>query len=211
MKLGDHAALVKFVELWNESGRNPKNNPLREELGEVFSENPKRFSLDNLTKAWTWTLLPDTSGLAGGARWFMLPSDLVEHDLAVCFASILLTNRYRDKLSDGPCQRTACGKWFIKRRPLQKQCSRRCLAVVRSMAAVKKEREEAHKDNLKKARKALRCWRRRSGLDWKTYVSLATKLTTKFLTRAVTNKELTAPKLARVVRSRANEKQERSK
>ena len=62
------------------------------------------------------------------------------------------------------------------------------------MAAVKKEREKTHEDNLKKARRALRSWRRRSGVDWRTYVSLATGLTKKFLTRAVTNKELTEPK-----------------
>jgi len=106
-----------------------------------------------------------------------------------------LTNPLRWKLSDGPCQRKRCGKWFIKRRPLQKQCNRRCLAIVRSMEAVKKERQDAHTENLKNARRALRSWKRKSGLDWKTYVAGATGLTKKFITRAVTNKELTAPEL----------------
>lgn len=101
----------------------------------------------------------------------------------------------RSKLADKPCQRTKCGRWFIKLRPRQKCCSRRCTAVVQSHDRNIKQRKDAHKESLAKARTALRQWRsgnRRS--DWKTFVSARTKLSAKWLTRAINKGELKVPK-----------------
>jgi hypothetical protein len=203
----DRASFVRFVEAWNEAKRNPwKMNLSRED--------EKRFSMPNLEKVWRLHLArigrtSETEHMvrdlerrkiwvrddpAGGAYWWISPTGENSRDTAAFYVSMLVTNPMRGKLSDGPCTRPRCGKWFVKRRPAQMQCSRRCLGIVRSVAATKVERREAKKKALKQARRALRSWRRRSGTDWKTYVSLATKLTKKFLTRAVTNKELREPR-----------------
>jgi hypothetical protein len=196
----DRAALVRYVEAWNSSGRNPWK------MARFLSPtDAKRFSLSSLERVWTWTLArigrtPEADRTiaelekrgvrvredAGGAFWALSPTG-ENRDMAAMFAGMLLTNPLRGKLSDGPCQREQCNKWFIKRRPLQKCCSRRCGAIVTTAERVSEQREDAKKVKLKTVRAAHRQWRKsRSRMDWKTWVSQKTGLSTKFLTRNFT-------------------------
>jgi hypothetical protein len=196
--LEDRAALVRYVEAWNAA----KRNPWKMRLPRADAE---RFSLSNLERVWRWKLArigrtPETDGLVkdlerkgirvredvGGAYWALSPTGK-NLDMAAMFAGMLLTNPLRGKLSDGPCQRDRCKKWFIKRRPDQKCCSRRCGAIVKTAERVSDKREDEKKEKLKIVRAAHRQWRKSpTRIDWKTWVSKKTGLSTKFLTRNFT-------------------------
>jgi hypothetical protein len=194
----NRAALVRYVEAWNEAKRNPwKMQP---------TEDGDRFSLDNLGRVWTWRLAPigrtphgeklirklglrvkDEADEPGGAFWAIAPNGENCRDLAAMFAGMLLTNPLRGKLSDGPCQRDRCKRWFIKRRLGQKCCSQRCGAIVKTAAHVSDLRKAEKKENLKTVRAKYRQWRKsKSGVEWKVWVSEQTGLSTKFLTRNFT-------------------------
>jgi len=174
-----------------------------------------RFSLPSLEKVWSWRLAPigrtpETESLVndlatrgvrvredvGGAYW--AAGFGKNPDMAALFAMLLLTNPLRSRLSEGPCQRRQCDKWFIKRRRLQKCCGRSCNAIVKNAERVRDLREREKKDRLKKVRAAQRSWRSTSTrLDWKSWVSRKAKVSTKFLTRAVNRGELRVPVKAR--------------
>jgi hypothetical protein len=200
----DRAALVRYVEAWNKAERNPWKMKL-------LPADAKRFSLQNLEKVWTWKLAPvgttpETDQVAdklaadgvkirdevGGADWLISPIGKNFRDTAAMFAGMLLTNPWRGKLSEGPCQRERCKRWFIKRRPSQKQCSARCLGIVRSIARTKTQRKKAHQEALARARKASEAWKRNTGVAWKEFISRKTGLTIKWLTR-VANKGALCP------------------
>jgi hypothetical protein len=125
-----HASLLRYVEAWNRAKRNPSKM-------ELSRADWKRFSLPNLQNIWRLNLAPDVSG----AYWWLSPTGENFRDIAAFYASLLLTNSLRGKLSDGPCKRTRCAKWFIKKRAEQKTCSTRCLCVVRSAVGNKEERK----------------------------------------------------------------------
>ena len=195
----DRAALVRYVEAWNTA----KRNPWKMRLARSDAE---RFSLSNFERVWTWRLAPIgrtpaverlVDGLeragkrvhddVGGAYWAISPTGENCRDIAVMFAGMLLTNPLRGKLSEGPCQRDRCRKWFIKRRNGQKCCSQKCGAIVKTAERVQKQRQDEKKDKLKAVRAALRDWRTSTTrLDWKTWVSKRTGISTKFLTRNFT-------------------------
>jgi len=183
----DRAALVRYVEYW-------KNKAKR-----LTVEDAERFSLSNLERVWKWRLAPMSGtwswALPGrcwpeprtGAYWHPSPTGENCRDIAAMFAGMLLTNALRAKLSDGPCQRDRCNKWFIKRRPDQKCCSRRCGAIVKTAERVSDKREDEKKAKLKKVHAAHRKWRKSAtSMDWKTWVSKNTGLDQRFLTRNFT-------------------------
>jgi|SRR5208283_63385 len=191
----DHKALVGFVKSWNTAKRNPWK-----------MQADARFSLSNLERVWTWKLAPigrttetdrmvddlEARGVrvredVGGAYWHRSPTGENCSDIAAMLAGMLLTNPLRAKLSDGPCQRERCNKWFIKRRPDQKCCSRRCGAIVKTAERVNDKREDEKKEKLKIVRDAHREWRKSTtSLDWKMWVATRTGIDRRFLTRNFT-------------------------
>lgn len=212
----DRAALVRYVEAWNTARRNPWKM-------RATPSDADRFSLDNLGRVWTWRLAPigrtphsekligdlvargvhvkDENDEPGGAFWASAPNGENCRDMAAMFAGMLLTNPLRGKLSDGPCKREQCKKWFIKRRPLQKCCSQRCGAIVKAAEHVSGQRKAEKKEKLELVRAAYRQWRKcRSRRDWKTWVSKKTGLSTKFLTRNFTNEGLVRTVTSSVLR-----------
>jgi hypothetical protein len=193
----ERTALVRYADSWNNSDRNPWKM-------ELSAADEKRFSLSNLEKVWTWKLAPigrtpATEELqknlvrrrvnlregVGGAYWAISPTGENCRDLPAMLVGMLLTNPLRGKLSEGPCQRDRCKKWFIKRRPGQKCCGRRCLAIVTTTERVNKQRKDERKERLKKVRAAHREWRilSRPRPNWKTWVAKRTGLSTRFLAR----------------------------
>src|SRR5215831_13982305 len=99
----DHSALVGFVQVWNRSGR---------KILHAQARFPKRFSIFNLERAWRWKLLPREKNLGDAnenAKYVLSATGLdwipeqKSTDMAVVFASLLITNPLRMKLSDGPC------------------------------------------------------------------------------------------------------------
>jgi hypothetical protein len=204
----DHAALVRFVESWNRAGRNPWKMRLT-------LEDRDRFSIRNLERVWTWRLgwigqTPEAERLVremtprgvqsreeripGGAYWSKSPTGDNFRDKAAYFAGLLLTNQMRGKLSDSPCLRELCGKWFIKRRSTQKQCSTRCLTIVTNVARTKKQRQKEHEEKLKLAQSATQLWKPTSRVEWKRFVSKKTHLSLKWITRAVNREQLELPR-----------------
>jgi len=190
-----HQKLVAFVESWNKSGR----NPLREPFSKLIAEDAP-FSLEELARAFTWDLVSRPGD--SGAMWEKRPSELAYSNPSLFYAALLFANPLRMKLSDGPCQRPACQRWFIKTRENQKTCSRRCLGVVRSVAAMKEQRKREHEERLELAQQLISKWEGASAKEkkkhgsWKEFVESKSKknVSKKFITRAVNNKELRSPK-----------------
>lgn len=201
----DRTALVRFVEAWNAAQRNPWKMHFH-----LTRADAERFSLSNLEGVWTWKLAPigrtpETDRLVdeawklhrkrfpedwirdcGGAYWTPSPTGK-NRDMAAMFAGMLLTNPLRGKLSEGPCKRDRCKKWFIKRRSGQICCSQRCGAIVKTAERVSDKREDERKTKLESVLAAHREWRKSpTRLDWKPWVSKKTGLSTKFLTRNFT-------------------------
>jgi hypothetical protein len=212
----DLGALVRYVEAWNKAKRNPWKM-------RATPADAERFSLPKLEKVWKWHLAPigrpphseelisdrvargirvkDEIDEPGGAFWAPSPTGENCRDMAAMFAGMLLTNPLRGKLSDGPCKREQCNKWFIKRRPLQKCCSRRCGVIVTTTEHISGQRKAEKKEKLEIVRAAYRQWRKsRSRMDWKTWVSRKTGLSTKFLTRNFTKDGLVQTATSSVLR-----------
>lgn len=206
LKDEEHAQLVRFVTAWNRAKRNPWKMRLP-------AEDAKRFSFPNLEKVWRLHLspigrTPETERLVrdleragkhvrddvGGVYWSISPTGKNFRDQAALYASILITNPLRGKLCDEPCLRTRCGRWFIKRRALQKQCSGRCTGIVQNTDRKAGLREKKHKEDLKRARNAAQKWETSTRVEWKKFVSDETGLTFKWLTRAVNQGALRQPR-----------------
>lgn len=123
---------------------------------------------------------------------------IIDHERRF-FLAAFLKNPLREKLA-GPCGwkncNDKCPRYFIpvtKRRP--KYCCRRCCQLDTSTAFTKNRLREEHKDKLDRARAAIQLWiKQRRNEPWKTYVhKREPDITSKFLTRAVTNAELQEP------------------
>ena len=142
-------------------------------------------------------------GLKGGEAF----SGEVKHeaalqDLGVDYSQdVVLATQYFGALTliewqklGGPCAR--CHRYYIKRRASQKTyCSRRCGNAATATVRTAKQREHERQANLQRAQKAIQQWKRGAkGTDWKAFVSRKTKLTPKWLTRAVGRNDLKAPK-----------------
>ena len=110
-------------------------------------------------------------------------------DQALAHFMDLIVNPQWHKLG-GPCQR--CGRYYVKKTSRQKAyCSRRCGSTRTAMATTRKRREEERASKLRRAEEAASCWakvRRRQA--WKDWVSAKTKITVKWLTRAVNRGDL---------------------
>jgi hypothetical protein len=220
----DHKALVDFVELWNRSGRAPVNEPfhsategrpfkLTRLLNGAFEKHPvskrmvenadakrfwrqhgTRFSRQSLEKAFQWRI---AAGPAGGC-WYKTTSVTPwgPSDPAVLLAARLHGNTLSAKLSDKPCHR--CNKWFVKKRAVQKCCSKHCATDFNNTVGVRNRRAADHEEQLDRARAALKSWKRTDRhTDWKQFVSNETYLTPRFLTRAVNKGELRAPRISK--------------
>ena len=211
MSAEQHASLVRLVEAWNRGGRNPFSPKMQ-----LTPEDAKRFSPVELAKVFSLQLagtgataeterleyaLQRASKLreahwwraTGGLYWYVTPGENFR-DFAASYAAMLLTNPLRGKLSDGPCQRPRCAKWFIKRLRDQKQCSARCTGIVQSRERTAQQRRIAHEQALTRAKKVAQRWKPTMKLDWKEFVVKEARLTsTKWLTRAINKGELQTP------------------
>jgi endogenous inhibitor of DNA gyrase (YacG/DUF329 family) len=105
----------------------------------------------------------------------------------------LITSADWDKFR-GPCPR--CGKYFVRATSKEKRyCSRECASISAAMEATRNKRYREHEDKLKRAQDALRRFKPgRSRRGWKEWVSAnEPDISKKWLTRAVTNRELQLP------------------
>jgi hypothetical protein len=106
-----------------------------------------------------------------------------------------LMNPLRDQIL-GPCARKNCGRYFRRRRKSDtKYCSRECAQLQAGANSADRRRETERKEKLKRANQSIKRWvRTRTNLDWKTFVHQEEPdITPKFLTRAVTEKDLQNP------------------
>lgn len=214
----DHKALVDYVQLWNRSGRAPWKEPFHSATeGRPFKLTPRfkaafeehrfsadgkrfwrqhgtRFSRQNLERAFDWRIAASPAGGCWYKRYNV--TSYGPPDPAVLLAASLLGNTLSAKLSDAPCQR--CNKWFVKRRAVQKCCSKHCATAFNNTVGVKSRRAVDHEKQLDRARAALKTWKRTERrTDWKQFVSKQTDLTPRFMTRAVNKGELRAPRISK--------------
>ena len=149
-----------------------------------------RFSGQSLARAFSWIIIATPAG----GWWHKAYSGPL--DPAVVLAATLLGNGLSARLSDDPCPR--CKKWFIKRRPVQKCCSKRCATAFNNTVGVQSRRAADHERKLDRARAAMKTWKRTERrTDWKVFVSEQAGLTPRFLTRAVNKNELHVPKISK--------------
>jgi hypothetical protein len=135
----------------------------------------------------------------GGAAFFMnsRPERDPYQEALRLFIELLLNPKC--KRLAGPC--ASCKAYFIpiRRSALNKYCSRFCGTRSTAIAATQKRRDEEHAAKLLRSEEAAREWitarrKNRTKKEWKAWVSARhPDITVKFLTRAVTNKELKSP------------------
>lgn len=141
------------------------------------------------------TLLCPTRTGKGHLLWLPAPRDFNplswKHQALAHFMDLIVNPQWH-KLG-GPCER--CGKYYVKKTARQKAyCSRRCGSVNTAMASTRRKREEQRADKMRRAQAAADNWAKvRTRQPWKRWVSMQTKITVKWLTRAVNRGDLRAP------------------
>src|SRR5258706_7307268 len=174
--------LRRLVEVWQKSGPN---------LGKMRKGDPVLAArvLHGRTH-----LVPTRTG-KGHLLWLPTPHDFdarrwKDHALTA-FMDLIVSPQW-DKLG-GPCVR--CQKYYIKKTARQKSfCSRRCGSASTAISKTKQRREAARAQKLLMAQIGIEGWTK--GLTeqpWKEWVSKKTKITVKWLTRAVNKAELRSP------------------
>ena len=172
----------RLVEAWQKSGPN---------LSKMLKDDPV---LEARAKHGRTLLVPTNTG-KGHLLWLPGPDrfDALEwKDHALAHFMDLIVNSQWDKLG-GPCGR--CQKYYIKKTVRQKTfCSRRCGSAIMALAATRKRREAERAENLLIAQRGIEEWATvRTRDPWKQWVSAQTKITPKWLTRAVNRGELRPP------------------
>jgi hypothetical protein len=184
--------LREIVKQWQDSGPN---------LSKLFHADPTLFVESN--RAFRPSLIPTKSGHANlrlldnaGAPGVMasLGKIGIRFEAMVWFNALTL-NPLWQKLA-GPCAR--CGNYYIKKRASQKvYCSRRCGNAATAVARTRKRTEDERKDKLLRSKAALREWRSTATQeDWKPWVAKRAGVDLRFLTQAVTKRDLLAPSAA---------------
>jgi hypothetical protein len=172
----------KLVETWQKSGPN-LDKMLKDDT--VLAARVKHGR----------TLLAPTSTGKGHLHWLPTPRGVKAHSwkgLALAHFMDLIVNPKWHKLG-GPCQR--CKKYYIKKTLRQKAyCSRRCGSEMTGIAATRKRRQEERVRKLRQAQESASRWTTtRTRQPWKEWVSIQTKITVKWLTRAANRGDLRAP------------------
>jgi hypothetical protein len=120
--------------------------------------------------------------------------ELIQDEARLMFMHFLM-NPLRDQIL-GPCARNNCGRYFRRRRKSDtKYCSRECAQLQAGANSADKRRKDEREEKLNRAKESIRRWTQtRTKLDWKTFVNQEEpEITPKFLTRAVTKKDLKQP------------------
>jgi hypothetical protein len=174
--------LRSLVKVWHKSGPN---------LAKMLKDDGV---LDARVKHGRTILVPTRTG-KGHLLWLPAPRDvnpLSWKDQALSHFMDLIVNPQWHKLG-GPCER--CGKYYVKKTARQKvYCSRRCGSANTAMASTRRKREEQRADKMRRAQAAADNWAKvRTRQPWKWWVSVQTKITVKWLTRAVNRGDLRVP------------------
>jgi hypothetical protein len=178
--------LRRLVAAWTASGP---------DLVKMFSKDPELQRRANDGKMRFW---PTPTG-RGHLEWIPAPSDATAspHDLAFYHFMTLIANPQWELLG-GPCHR--CREYYLKNTKRQKvYCSRTCGATETAIVAVRTGRQREHAKKISLAQEQIGKWRKanlrlkRKRAGWKKWVADETKLTVKWLTRAVNKGELRAP------------------
>lgn len=196
-----HAKLIQIVQAWQQA-QGADWDPFEREVGA-----PKptllrmKFPLgcpdwNEIQRRCRGIFAPSGTGAypavvyAGKAPW-------TAWDYALNQFVVLMFNPIRDKLA-GPCAR--CGKYYIKKRASQKvYCSRICGNAATAVARTRKKWDEEHREKLELAKRAMTKWSQ--AITKEPFQQWAQRhykgLTTRFLTRAINNKELPEPRKRR--------------
>ena len=174
--------LRKLVDAWQRSGPN-LDKMLRDDT--VLADRVRHGR----------TLLAPTHAGKGHLLWLPTPHGLDPNSwegVALAHFMDLVVNPSWHKLG-GPCQR--CEKYYIKKTSRQKTyCSRRCGAMRTAIENTRRRRQEERVCKLRQAKESATRWATiRTPHPWKEWVSLQTKITVKWLTRAVNRGDLKAP------------------
>lgn len=152
-----------------------------------------------------WRAMPLPSG--SGLRVILMPNgpnhpmtreELIRDEARLMFLHFLI-HPLRERLCKEPCVR--CARYYVKKTARQKvYCSRRCSRDGTAAFATKSRLREERDHKLRIASEEARNWiSARTDKDWKTWVASRKSakrvgITPKFLTRAVNNSELQAPR-----------------
>jgi len=174
--------LRKLVETWRKSGPN-LDKMLRDD--KVLAARVR----------YGRSLLAPTNTGKGHLLWLPTPRGINAHSwkgVALTHFMDLIVNPEWHKLG-GPCHR--CRKYYVKKTSRQKAyCSRRCSSTMTAVATTRTRREKERARKLHLALESANRWAAlRTRQSWKDWVSARTKITVKWLTRAVNRGDLRAP------------------
>jgi hypothetical protein len=174
--------LRKLVTAWQKSGPN-----LNKLLG-------SDSALNTSVKHGRTLLVPTNTG-KGHLLWLPNPPESTPSswkDQALAHFMDLIVNPQWHRLG-GPCER--CGKYYVKKTARQKAyCSRTCGSANTAMASTRRKREKERADKMRHAQAAADKWATVGPRQpWKLWVSMKTKISIKWLTRAANRGELRPP------------------
>lgn len=184
----------RLVAAWDDTGRDAGKTlqalpELRPYLWDKFGQSSWRLNFGTSGSGLLCIPDPDVRDVPA-----MTEREIYEARLMFVY---FLLNERRDNLA-GPCKWKHCDSYFLlrgKRRTAH--CSRRCCQLDAASRYTKERLQREHADKLHRAGAAAQKWAKewrkgRTRKDWKQRVSeIEPDITTKFLTRAVTNDEFT--------------------
>lgn len=105
---------------------------------------------------------------------------------------ILITNPQWSLLA-GPCIR--CGDYFLKKTKRGKTyCSKDCSSRATALPTMQRKRQQERSEKLEQAQNAIDKWgEKKRRISWKKWVSMETRFTTNWITRAVNKRDLVPP------------------
>jgi hypothetical protein len=182
--------LRSLVEKWKASGPN---------LQVMFAEDPE---LRRRTRHGTTLLYPGTDG-KGYLEWSAVTPDAhllstkadfrPPQDKALRYFMNLITNPDWVLLG-GPCGR--CGDYFLKKTNRKRvYCSKKCGSTATAVPFIQRKRQQEKADKIRLAQTSIGKWQEaKRRMEWKRWVTIETRLTARWLTRAVNEGFIQPPK-----------------
>lgn len=184
----------RLVEAWNDCGRDAQK--VLDRCQEL-----KAYLWDEAGRPRLWAMpFPRGSGLnvlvmVQDAEGETL--DNLERDDARKMFIELLLNPLREKLSERPCERKQCGRYYFKNTARRKvYCSRKCAKDDSASSATNKRLGEERKDKIERANAAAAAWlSTRTKLDWRHWVTKQhPDITLTFLTQGLNKGKISEPR-----------------
>lgn len=178
---------IRLIQAWEKSGRNtrlmkfPKEKGCPASFAEIAKDCRVLISVNDSPRIYLDEVF------APQRPW-------TPWDLAVNLFLKLVRDPECEKFG-GPCQRSGCGKYFVRAgaKP-KKYCSTDCASAASAKRSTKQKRAQEHREKIERTKKLIDRLKPKQRETWKQYVHEADpEISIKFLTRAINNGEIQPP------------------